>query len=189
MLSSLRHKPLLYAMLACACVAMLVASGTASAARTQGTGGSAFVPPPPPPKKAMVVNGLAVAPASAPARVKRVIAYGNRLIGKPYRYGGGHKPFSRSLDSGYDCSGTASFALFGGRFLSSPLPSGSFTSWARPGPGRWITTYAHGGHMYLVVAGLRLDTSLRDDPSTTGPGWSKRLRESAAFVARHPRGY
>jgi hypothetical protein len=62
-------------------------------------------------------------------------------------------------------------------------------SWARPGPGRWITVYAHGGHAYLVVAGLRLDTGMRDDPSATGPGWSKRLRPSSAFTARHPKGF
>jgi hypothetical protein len=177
------------AVLACACLAMLTAVGASPASGARGSGGTVFVPPPPPPKKAMIRNGLAVAPASAPARVKRVIEAGNKLIGKPYRYGGGHKPFSRALDSGYDCSGTASYALFGGRFLRSPMPSGSFMTWARPGPGRWITVYAHSGHMYLVVAGLRLDTGMRDDPSRTGPGWSKRLRTADAYVARHPNGY
>jgi hypothetical protein len=72
--------------------------------------------------------------------------------------------------------------------VSSPLTSGGLMSWGRRGPGRWLTVYAHGGHTYLVVAGLRLDTSMRDDPSRTGPGWSKRLRRNDAFVARHPRG-
>jgi hypothetical protein len=177
------------AALACACVAIPMAAGAGPASAARGTGGTAFVPPPPPPKKALIRNGLAVAPASAPPRVKRVIAAGNQLIGKPYRYGGGHRPFGRGLDSGYDCSGTVSHALYGGRFLTAPMPSGSFMSWARSGPGRWITVYAHSGHMYLVVAGLRLDTGMRDDPSRTGPAWSKTLRESAAFVARHPRGY
>ena len=152
-------------------------------------GGATFQPPPPPPLKAAIVNGRAIAPAGAPERVKRVIAAGNRLIGKPYRYGGGHRPFGRGLDTGYDCSGTASYALFGGRFVRSPMPSGSFMSWGLPGPGRWITSYAHSGHMYIVVAGLRLDTGMRDDPSTTGPGWSKKLRPANAFVARHPSGY
>ena len=190
--SSQPRNSLLYAALACACLALLALGGGVASAGSR-SGGTAFIPPPPPPKKAAIVNGLAVAPAGAPERVKRVIEYGNRIIGKPYRYGGGHKPYAgRSaslLDSGYDCSGTASYALFGGRFLSSPMPSGSFTSWARRGPGQWITVYAHGGHMYLVVAGLRLDTSMRDDPSRTGPGWSKKLRESAAFTPRHARGF
>jgi len=186
--SSPYTRKLLHAVLACACVAMLAAAGTAAAAGTR-TGGAVFVPPPPPPKKAKVVNGLAVAPAGAPARIKRVITAGNRLIGKPYVYGGGHRPFSRSLDSGYDCSGTVSYALYGGRFLASPLPSGPMMSWGRSGPGRWLTVYAHSGHAYMVVAGLRLDTSMRDDPTRTGPGWSRRLRENAAFTPRHPLGY
>jgi hypothetical protein len=175
--------------LACVCLAVLAAAGAGPASAARGSGGTAFVPPPPPPKKATIYNGLAVAPASAPTRVKRVIESGNRLIGKPYRYGGGHRPFGRQLDTGYDCSGTVSYALFGGRFLGSPMPSGSFMRWAQPGPGRWITTYAHGGHMYLVVAGLRLDTGMRDDPSRTGPAWSKTLRRADGFVPRHPHGY
>jgi hypothetical protein len=178
----------------CACLASLMVAGTAWAedgtVGLSGSGGTAFVPPPPPPDKAMIVDGKAIAPASAPARVKRVITAANRLIGKPYRYGGGHRAFSsRKLDRGYDCSGSVSYALYGGRFLRSPLPSGALMDWGRSGPGDWITVYAHSGHAYLVVAGLRFDTSMRDDSSRTGPGWSKRLRKSSAFTARHPRGY
>ena len=183
----------LHAALACACVALLCFAGTAMAAGGSAgpsrSGGTAWTPPPPPPEKAQIVDGKAIAPANAPARIKRVIEAGNRIIGKPYRYGGGHRAFSSRLDRGYDCSGTVSFALYGGRFLRSPLPSGALMDWARSGPGDWLTVYAHSGHAYLVVAGLRLDTSMRDDPSRTGPGWSKRLRKSAAFTARHPRGY
>src|SRR5215210_3639736 len=191
-MSSSRHtKSLMHAVLACACLGLLVFAATAAGADSSSSrsGGAVFVPPPPPPTKAMIRNGLAVAPAGAPDRIKRVITAGNRLIGKPYRYGGGHRSFSRSLDSGYDCSGTVSYALYGGRFIDSPLPSGPMMSWARSGPGRWLTVYAHSGHAYMVVAGLRLDTSMRDDPTRTGPGWSKKLRESAAFTPRHPSGY
>jgi hypothetical protein len=173
---------------AIACGLLLAPAASAQSSSTSG-GGATFVPPPPPPSKAAIVDGMAVAPASAPARVKRVIAAGNRLIGMPYRYGGGHRPFGRGLDTGYDCSGTASYALFGGRFVRSPMPSGSYMRWGRSGPGRWITVYAHSGHMYIVVAGLRLDTGMRDDPSRTGPGWSKKLRPADAFVARHPSRY
>ena len=39
------------------------------------------------------------------------------------------------------------------------MPSGSFMRWEEPGKGEWITTYANGGHIYAVIAGLRLDTS------------------------------
>ena len=186
--SAFSHK-LLFAALSVACLLVLAPAAMGQSSSATSGGGASFAPPPPPPKRAAIVNGRAVAPAAAPRRVKRVIAAGNRLIGKPYRYGGGHRPFRAGLDTGYDCSGTASYALFGGRFLRSPMPSGSFVRWGRRGPGRWITVYAHSGHMYIVVAGLRLDTGMRDDPSTTGPGWSKKLRPSGAFVARHPRGY
>ncbi len=173
-----------------ACLLML-ASAAGAAAKPSQTGGAAFVPPPPPPKKAKIWNGKAIAPRGAPARVKRMIAAGNRLIGKPYRYGGGHRSLGRALDSGYVCSGTVSYALFGGRFLKTPLDSTGFMSWGRSGPGRWITVYAHGGHAYVVVAGLRLDTGLRDPdaPTTSGPAWSKRLRTTGGFVARHPAGF
>ena len=97
-----------------------------------------------------------MAPADAPAAVKAVIAAGNRIATKPYKYGGGH---ARWEDSGYDCSGSVSYALHGGGLLSSSMPSGGFTSWGASGQGRWITIYANSGHMYMVVAGLRFDTS------------------------------
>ena len=194
MFSLLRHR-LLLALAACACVFVLASAGSA-VATTNPSGGAAFVPPPPPPQKATIMGGRAIAPAGAPDRVKRVIEAGNQIIGKPYKYGGGHKTLASTsrrralrLDSGYDCSGSISHALGGGRFLRAPLNSTGFMSWGQSGPGSWITVYAHGGHAYLVVAGLRLDTSLREDPSRTGPQWSKKLRVQSSFQARHPRGF
>jgi hypothetical protein len=171
---------------------LLALAGTASAETTPSSGGAAFVPPPPPPEEATLVDGRVIAPASAPTRVKRVIEAANRLVEKPYVYGGGHRPYSRRLDRGYDCSGAVSYALYGGRFLRSPLPSGALMDWGQDGPGQWITVYAHGGHAYVVVAGLRFDTSMRDADAPgprTGPRWSRTLRKSKAFVARHPLGY
>jgi cell wall-associated NlpC family hydrolase len=189
--SSVSHTKLFAAALAAACLLTAALAGTASA-RPLTNGGATFQPPPPPPERATLVDGRVLAPASAPRRVKRVIEAANRLVEKPYIYGGGHDPYTSRLDSGYDCSGAVSYALYGGRFLLSPLPSGDLMSWGSAGPGRWITVYAHGGHAYIVVAGLRFDTSLRDldapGPSS-GPRWSRVLRESDAFVARHPRGY
>jgi len=176
----------LCAVCALAVLAALLVVGAGSAGAS-ATGGAAFVPPPPPPKKAKVVGGKAIAPRNAPERVKRIIRAGNRIVDKPYKWGGGHRSL-KELDSGYDCSGTLSYALASARLVRSPLTSGSFMSWARSGTGKWVTVYAHGGHAYMVVAGLRLDTSMRDDPSRTGPGWSKRLRRNDAFQARHPRG-
>jgi hypothetical protein len=193
MKSASRLQPNLRAALFCACLGLLAVAGSAWAddggGAAAGSGGTAFVPPPPPPEKAMIVNGQAVAPASAPARIKRVITAANRIVGKPYRYGGGHRAFSSKLDKGYDCSGSVSYALYGGRFLRSPLPSGALMDWGRTGPGSWLTVYANSGHAYMYVAGLRFDTSLRDDSSATGPAWSKKLRKNASYTPRHPRGY
>jgi hypothetical protein len=180
------------AALAAACLLVAESTETASAAPPASSGGATFEPPPPPPEEATLVDGRVIAPASAPRRVKRVIEAANRLVEKPYVYGGGHRPFSSRLDRGYDCSGAVSYALYGGRFLRSPLPSGALMDWGTEGPGEWITVYAHGGHAYIVVAGLRFDTSLRDPDAPgprSGPRWSRTLRESDAFVARHPRGY
>jgi hypothetical protein len=191
------------AVLAAVCACVL--PGAAEAKPRSGeilTGGSMYVPPPPPAKRAKLANGVAIPPAGAPSRVKRAIAAANRIIRKPYVYGGGHKPYPRSLraiatrlDRGYDCSGTVSFALFGGRFLKSPLDSSSFMSWGRKGKGRWITVYTNPGHAYVVIGGLRLDTSGGDRVapeerrSGSGPRWRKYRRSSAGYTARHPRGY
>jgi hypothetical protein len=189
--STYRPQLLRAALLAAVC--LLALAPGASAQSPSSYGGAAFVPPPPPPEKGALVDGRLVAPASAPRRIKRVIAAANQIVEKPYVYGGGHKPFRRGrLDRGYDCSGAVSHALYGGRFLRSPLPSGALMDWGRSGPGSWLTVYAHGGHAYLVVAGYRFDTSMRDQDApgpATGPRWSRTLRKSSAFVARHPRGY
>ncbi len=136
-------------------------------------------------KARLLPNGMVIPPQSAPARVKAVIAAANRIRSKPYVYGGGH---ARWWDKGYDCSGSVSYALRGGRFLESPLPSGPLASWGLPGEGRWITVYANGGHTYAVIAGLRWDTSGNLD-GTTGPSWHEDLRSPAGFTARHPAGF
>ena len=94
--------------------------------RNQPGGSSACAPA----GKARLVRGKAIAPANAPARVKAVIAAANRIRNKPYIWGGGH---GRWEDNGYDCSGSVSYALHGGNFLSSPLPSGPLESWGHRG--------------------------------------------------------
>ncbi|MEJ7891913.1 MAG: hypothetical protein WKF94_04675 [Solirubrobacteraceae bacterium] len=134
-----------------------------------------------------MANGFAAAPSGAPKVVQEAIFAANEIVGMPYRYGGGHASFE---DTGYDCSSTVSYALNGGGLLSAPMPSGSFMSWAEPGKGRWITTYANGGHMWVNIAGLRLDTSSAGEPvsSGKGPRWRQNLRGGSGFVKRHPRG-
>jgi len=126
--------------------------------------------------------GLAVAPASAPATVKQIIAAANRIATKPYRYGGGH---GRWNDTGYDCSGSMSYALHGAGLLDTALNSTGFQSFGVAGKGRWVTTYAHGGHSYMVVAGLRFDTS---GLSQDGSRWHSTSRSAQGYTVRHPRG-
>ena len=66
------------------------------------------------------------------------------------------------------------------------MPSGSFMNWDKRGAGEWITVYANGGHVYAVIAGLRLDTSMT---AGDGPGWSKVQRRQSGFSVRHPAGF
>ena len=124
----------------------------------------------------------ALAPAGAPSPVVGAIAAANRIVGKPYRYGGGHGSFE---DSGYDCSGTVSYALRGAGLLDAPRASSGLTAFGADGAGRWITVYANAGHAYVVIAGLRLDTS---GSGGAGPRWHPEPRSSSGYVARHPAG-
>ena len=116
------------------------------------------------------------------AVVRRVIRAGNRIARTPYKYGGGHASFH---DSGYDCSGSVSYALHGAGLLSAPLTSGGFMSYGAPGRGRWITIYAAPGHVYMVVRGRRFDTT---GARETGSRWQSAMRSSAGYVVRHPPG-
>ena len=114
--------------------------------------------------------------------VARVVRAANRIQSKPYKYGGGH---GRWNDSGYDCSGSVSYALHGGGLLSSALTSGGFMSWGAAGKGRRITIYASPSHVYMVIDGRRFDTTGR---SETGSRWQASDRSSAGYVVRHPPG-
>ncbi len=125
-------------------------------------------------------DGTATAPADAPEAVKAVIAAANQITNTPYIWGGGHGSFD---SPGYDCSGSVSFALHGGGFLSSPLDSTGLMTWGEAGPGNWITVYANAGHAYMEVAGLRFDTS------GAPPRWQTSPAYPAGFVIRHPAGY
>jgi hypothetical protein len=127
-------------------------------------------------------DGLAIAPESAPEEVKAIIAAGNEIATKPYKYGGGH---GRWKDTGYDCSGSMSYALHGAGLLDEALDSTGFMSWGEAGKGTWVTTYAHGSHSYMIVAGLRFDTSGR---STDGTRWHTKMRSARGYTVRHPEG-
>ena len=130
----------------------------------------------------VLADGTAIAPKDAPQIVRDVINAGNVIAKTPYLWGGGHGSWAAS---GYDCSGSVSFALAGAGLVDSPLTSGLLARWGSAGPGRWITIYANGGHVFMEVAGLRFDTGgIRG----SGTRWQATGRSTAGFVARHPEG-
>ena len=128
-------------------------------------------------------GGLARAPSNAPEAVRMVIAGGNSIADFPYVWGGGHGSFE---DSGYDCSGSVSYALAAAGLLDRPMASGPFMKYGEPGRGKWITIYSNPGHMFMVVGGLRYDTSGRS--GSRGSRWQAAPRSVSGFVARHPPG-
>jgi cell wall-associated NlpC family hydrolase len=149
----------------------------------QNTGGAQPVAPAAGPKATLGSDGKAIAPVGAPPEVVAVIAAANEIVGKPYKYGGGHGDWE---DSGYDCSGSESYALHGAGLVRRPLNSTEFMSWGEPGSGQWITSYANHGHSFLVVAGLRFDTGYNNQGS--GPRWSTKMRPADGYTVRHPDG-
>jgi cell wall-associated NlpC family hydrolase len=134
-------------------------------------------------RKGIATNagGAVQPPPGAPPAVGLVMAAGNAIAGLPYLYGGGHGGFK---DSAYDCSGSISYALAAAGLVTSPMASGPFMSWGEAGPGKWITVYANAGHAFMVVAGWRFDTSNLG----SGTRWTRSMRGTGGFVARHPPG-
>ena len=176
----------------------LLSVAVPAAAQTGGSGppgGTTTTPTDPaapvgPPGKAKLrKDGTAVAPADAPANIQAAIAAGNAIHTFPYVWGGGHRSFT---DTGYDCSGAVSYVLHAAGLLASPMPSGPLaSSWGAPGKGRWITVYANASHAYMIVAGLRFDTSSGGDRwnQGSGPRWRKKKREPVGFTAKYAPGY
>jgi cell wall-associated NlpC family hydrolase len=132
---------------------------------------------------AILLSGIALAPPDAPEAVQKVINQANTIVGRPYVWGGGHASF---YSYGYDCSGSVSYALFGGGLIPEPLTSGSLEGWGEPGPGKWITVYANAEHTFMEIDGLRWDTV--GDARGTGPRWHLEPTDTEGFVARHPPG-
>jgi cell wall-associated NlpC family hydrolase len=170
---------LLAVTLALVAPALLGAQAQAASGGVAPTKSTATVPG----SKAKLVRGRAIAPAEAPRAVKRVIAAANKIRKKPYKYGGGH---GRWRDKGYDCSGAVSFALHGAKLLKTPLDSRGLARFGIKREGEWISVYGAPSHAYMVVAGLRFDTSMTRG---NGPGWSKSMRSTPErYKVRHPRG-
>jgi hypothetical protein len=128
-------------------------------------------------------NGIALVPLEAPEPVRRIIEAGNEIARTPYKWGGGHGKWK---DTGYDCSGSVSYALSAAGMLDAPLASGPLMKWGKPGKGKWITVYSSPGHVFMEVAGIRFDTS---GARTTGSRWQNGTRPTSGFAVRHFPGY
>jgi hypothetical protein len=135
----------------------------------------------------LTAGGLATVPPTAPTRVADIINAANQVARKPYVYGGGHGRLAGEtfIDTAYDCSGSVSFALAAAGFIDSPMDSTALARFGRPGPGRWVTIYANAGHAWMIVAGLRFDTSGR---AQGGSRWTAQSRGTGGFTLRHPPG-
>ena len=170
--------------LAALAAVLLAAFGTHSASAQTG-GHSSDAPPVEAPLATAAMNAdrrTALAPADAPAQVVEAIEAANRITRKPYKWGGGH---GRWRDSGYDCSGTVSYVLHAAGLLKRARDSSGLMSFGKRGKGEWITVVAHGGHAYMVIAGLRFDTSGRGEE---GPRWRLEPRSARGYTKRHPAG-
>lgn len=128
-------------------------------------------------------DGTVSVSAGVPEVIARIVEGANAIAKYPYVYGGGHGSF---VDTAYDCSGSLSYALAAGGVLDAPKVSGDFANSGAPGPGKWVTIYANAGHTFMVVGGIRYDTSGRGGP--LGTRWQTATRSIAGFKVRHPPG-
>jgi hypothetical protein len=141
----------------------------------------------------LLPNGLAAAPARAPDHVKRIIAAGNQIVGKPYMLGGGHGLPLSQIASAYDCSSSVSYLLYGAGLVEvnyTPASGDMAASYGRAGYGKWVSLLANADHVYLYVAGLRWDTHRYGsaDQGVAGIGWHTARRPDSGFTPRHPEG-
>jgi hypothetical protein len=147
-------------------------------------------------------NGhVALIPEDAPPTVQAMVAAGNELQDLPYGPTGHPDPAGATSE---DCSSTVNYVLYraGVRPLAeivrdNPLAQ-DYVDWGAPGPGRWVTIYATTAptnHVFIVIAGLRLDTShngtdVGPNRYEDGPRWRilDQIPEWAHWSVRHPPG-
>ncbi len=144
---------------------------------------------------------VALIPAGVPATVQAMVVAGNELQDLPYGPGGHPDPAGASEE---DCSSTVNYVLYrsGVRPLAeiikdNPLAQ-NYVGWGAPGPGRWVTIYATDvptPHVFIVIAGLRLDTShdgtdVGPNRAENGPRWRvlSYIPTWAHWSVRHPPG-
>jgi hypothetical protein len=63
--------------------------------------------------------------------------------------------------------------------------SSQLAAYGSEGQGEWISVYANSGHAYVVIAGLRFDTSGRGEE---GPKWRPEPRSGRGYTVGHPPG-
>lgn len=124
-------------------------------------------------------NGKAMASEEAPELVKKAVAAGNRIVGLPYKHGGGHGKFE---DDGYDCSGAVSFLLREIGALEGVRSSGGFLTFGEKGKGEYLTVWVRKGHVFVTVAGVRFDT--QGQRENDGPRWTRKVRDKTKFQPR-----
>jgi hypothetical protein len=144
---------------------------------------------------------VALVPAGVPAAVQAMVVAGNELQDLPYGPDGHPKPLGAPDE---DCSSSLNYVLYraGVRPLSeivrdNPLAQ-DYVNWGAPGPGRWATIYATASptpHVFVVIAGLRLDTShngtdVGPNRDEDGPRWRilNHIPTWAHWSVRHPVG-
>lgn len=144
---------------------------------------------------------VALVPAQVPAVVQAMIVAGNELQDLPYGPGGHPDPRGAFEE---DCSSTVNYVLYraGIRPIAeilreNPLAQ-DYTHWGLAGPGRWVTIYATTlptDHVFMTIAGLRLDTShagtdVGPNRGEDGPRWRvfDRTPGWAHWSVRHPPG-
>jgi Transglycosylase SLT domain len=144
---------------------------------------------------------LALVPSGVPATVQAMVVAGNELQGLPYGPGGHPDPRGAFEE---DCSSTVNYVLYrsgvreiGEIVRDNPLAQ-DYVHWGLPGPGRWVTIYATASptnHVFIVIAGLRLDTShdgtdVGPNRNEDGPRWRilDYIPTWARWSVRHPPG-
>jgi hypothetical protein len=162
--------------------------GPAASPPSAGCGSGPAGPLPLTPGQTAQINpntGIASAPESAPQAVKLAIAAANQLIAKPYVWGGGHENLG-VLATGYDCSGSSEYVLHQASLYAptSGPPSADMEDVFPGGAGKWITVYANGAHMWLVVAGIVLDTAWYAPIEPTNPGSGPRWQPGSVVAAQ-----
>ncbi|MBK1834135.1 hypothetical protein [Roseibacillus ishigakijimensis] len=127
----------------------------------------------------LLPSGKAQAAGHAPEMVKKAVAAGNKIVGKPYKWGGGHGVYE---DTGYDCSGAASFLLREMGVMKGVRASKGFLTFGEAGEGEHLTIWVRTGHVFITVAGLRFDTHGED--AADGPHWTEEKRAKDKFQPR-----